>query len=429
MKRKITSICLVLILFCLMAIPSFASVVFNYHYESYNSGHKVYNKNPFFIGEENRFYMISPAYSGFEISGEVDESVVTIYFTLDIDTPSRIWVGTFSQFGYSEQWDYDFYPLSDYYVSGGDIVLENYPLYSVPVNFYQNLNDFAVGDITSTTRNVLFKVFDNVPAGSYQIRCQIQQRVVGHYYGAGVFLSDPSVPMGASIIDDFKNGLVSFDDALDSIYQNYLTEVGQSADIESKQFITQTAIYYNQTLTETQNIVSGHSIKEFHESSSQTLSSFRNGDLTFPRALTSLQSHYETAVGSATTPEDITAINQQYFYEVSQMQDFAVESTSQEMQNSTHFAEDEIGAFEDKLAQINDMFDISAFEDLYQNLLWSTEMFDSPSGLSMRSLLDTFLTTGWLRYYIIVPLVCTILGVLLNTSIIGLYFSSKRGSK
>lgn len=400
----------------LAAKPYSGTISYSYYYQqSWNS--PVFQANAFYVTSLDKMSVISPAYQGFLINDEVEDSYATVYINITVDSPQRLYIGLFSQFGYSEQWDFGF--LEDYYNPSATFTINDFPCDSVPVNFYRTQSTWAVGDVSRLPYNVTFYVFDNVPSGLYTTSCRIANRIVGHYYGCGVYGTDPSIPSGSSVVDQFVSGDITYQEAIDQLNSDYSQQLSQATSIEEKIFVTELAIYNTQVLNSVTNTVSSSNVKEMHTANNSVIQNYQPGSASsFSSSVTSLRQNYEDALESASTPDEITALNEQFTLDLAKL----AEERDLAYDNDIHDGLDE---FDSKLEDINDytdqLWEASNFDDFasYLDLVDPSQYFDIPSFTGLVSIWEYLLTDKRLYLFIIAPAFLTIFTVILHTRLKG----------
>lgn len=323
--------------------------------------------------------------------------------------------------------------LDDYYYPAGNIT-ETVSL-NTALMYYDGAPPFKGNTPLSTTviESVTFCYFRDVPAGtSFQVNdlnpyppegtsfinaysSYAQSNVNFSHYLFGFFFANAKVT-GDQIIDQFKNGEISFDDALNALSSLKDELINSSTDFT--QSLLNLSIY--QTQLEELFFLSDDSFSSLLLSILPDLDSLavliRSG---YPvtSVLDTLSSTNEQILGVISTPEQAKFYLQYYEFVLDRCKfEYEVYQDSQLVDTVpdeyVDLSDDYIAA-EDEIFALFDQAELEAQVD-YESWL---NALDLTQASSLRHLFDYILVNGSLKFFITVPMCLGLFSILLGTRI------------
>lgn len=386
----------------------------------------------FFTSNYGDYSHFAPSYDP-NFSSDPYTFRIIVYFTFTVESPCDIYIGLNSSSDYNT-WDFDESGTSNsiysYHSISGDFITTNYSGKSYPVSFAfggEQLGS-SVGDGSSTSiSSVKFYYFDNVPAGTYGFSCILTDPYVLTGYGAGIYLFDPSAPLPQTVVDKFNNGEIDFSQAIDQIYSDYQSEVNSASSVEEKIFIVEKYQYFNAQLVNQVNTAGVVAVQNFENSCSSFTSSYRSGDITVTQALDNIGSTYRNSLNACNTVEEVTALNSEYQFVMSEMQNFAEEHASAELSKINTDTLSVINEYDQLESYFTDQLVVKDFQEMWE-LVTPADFMDNLSSISLRNYIEMFLSDTLFSNYILLPLSLTFVIILLSTGVPALVRSSRSHS-
>ena len=397
---------------------------FNLNYQEYD--YSQFYTHKFFDAEFGKYQHFAPAYDPNFSSAPYIFNIV-VYFSFTVTSPCDIYIGVNSSSDVND-WDFQESGTSNsiftYHSSSGDFTTQNFNGTSYGVTFVKAGNQLSstVGSGSNTSiSSVKFYYFDNVPAGNYGFSCVLSDPYVLTGYGAGIYIFDPSVPLPQTVIDQFNNGELNFSQAIDQIYNQYQSEVNSVSSVEEKIFVVEKYQYFTKQLEAQVNTMGVSSVRSFTDSSTQYSSSYRAGTISVSDALDGISSSYRNHLNGCNTVEEVTALNTEYQFVMSEMQNFADEKASAILSQSNSSTKTVIDEYDSLESYFTDQLVVQDFQDLW-NLVTPADFMDSLSSLTLRNIVEALLADTYISNYILLPLTLLPLTIILTT---GIYSKSR----
>lgn len=407
------------------------SYTFNLNYQEYD--YSQFYTHKFFDAEFGKYQHFAPAYDPNFSSAPYIFNIV-VYFSFTVTSPCDIYIGVNSS---SDLNDWDFQKsgssssIYQYHTLSGDFTTHNFNGTSYGVTFAKAGNQLAstVGSGTNTSiSSVKFYYFDNVPAGNYGFSCVLSDPYVLTGYGAGIYIFDPSVPLPQTVVDQFNKGELSFSEAIDQIYNQYQSEVNSATTVEEKIFVVEKYQYFTSQLEAQVNTMGVSSVRSFTDSSTQYSSSYRSGSISVTAALDGISASYRNHLNGCNTVEEITALNTEYQFVMSEMQNFADEKASAILSQANSSTKTVIDEYDSLESYFTDQLVVKDFQDLW-NMVTPADFMDNLSSLSLRNIVEVLLADTYISNYILLPLTLLPLTIILTTGIYSISKSRNHNSR
>lgn len=319
--------------------------------------------------------------------------------------------------------------LQSYYVSSGNIVSDVSVTTTISTLTYSSSSPTV--QFSTNTQNITFMCFRGVPSGTViQIindNPAYPGGSVGTYLSSGsaryplftygIFYSS-IVPISSGILDDYLNGSISFDNALDQIYD--LTGQNVSASVSSEGKILQLLLGQQEI---------DHLIQL---SDDKSLSSVTNGFLVSLRSIisdyltgTSLSNtlsymHYElsNALRKCDTSEQGQLVYDTYLMALDELS-FRSNANSLDKLNSA-ISDDQLTEADDYYASEEDLidqFELAEFESALDFELWFNTL-PPPETSLYKQFFDYLLNDSSIRMFLIVPISLILVRILMGTHLV-----------
>lgn len=407
------------------------SYTFNLNYQEYD--YSQFYTHSFFDAEFGKYQHFAPSYDPNFSSAPYLFNIV-VYFSFTVTSPCDIYIGVNSSSDVNE-WDFQESGSSNsiftYHSSTGDFTTQNFNGTSYGVTFVKAGNQLAstVGSGSNTSiSSVKFYYFDNVPAGNYGFSCILSDPYVLTGYGAGIYIFDSSVPLPQTVVDQFNNGELSFSEAIDQIYNQYQSEVNSASSVEEKIFVVEKYQYFTSQLEAQVNTMGVSSVRAFSDSSTEYSSSYRAGSITVTQALDAISSSYRNHLNGCNTVEEVTALNTEYQFVMSEMQNFADEKASAILSQANSSTKTVIDEYNDLESYFTDQLVVKDFQDLWK-LVTPADFMDNLSSITLKNLIEVFLSDTYISNYILLPLSLLPLTIILTTGIYSISKSRNHNSR
>ena len=401
------------------------SLTFTYYYKAEDIS--SLKSSLFYTSDFGSYHHFTPAYTS-DMEQFPYKSYVSCSSSINVDSPVDIYIGVDS--GYYE-WDLSSSSIWAYHNSSGDFSTSNYPAtgHGIAWTFSGGTLSFDItSSSTSSISSVNFFFFDDVPAGSYSFVCNLDELYALQGYGAGIYVFDPSLAPPQTVIDQFNSGDLTFSEAIDQIYNQYQSEVNSVTSVEEKIFVVEKYQYFTSQLEAQVNTMGVSSVRSFSDSSTQFSSSYRSGSISVTEALDGISSSYRNHLNGCNTVEEVTALNTEYQFVMSEMQNFADEKASSILSSANSSTKTVIDEYDSLESYFTDQLVVQDFQDVW-NLVTPADFMDSLSSLTLRNIVEVFLSDTYISNYILLPLSLLPLTIILTTGIYSISKSRNHNSR
>lgn len=319
----------------------------------------------------------------------------------------------------------DFSSLAPYYNPSESFSVTEY--YNTPkIDYNVDINNGYTIMSTSTvsTSNIswglTYLCFDNVPSGTYVISdsSSINQTPQKAYINLcpGVFVS--SGTSFSDIVNSYINGESSFPDTLSNLSSAVSNSISNSSTYAEKQFHVSLGQFELDRLVQASNDKSLSNITETMQPSlNNTIDNFVSGSSTLESALGSLASTFDTQLGLAETPEQAQTVAITYQVALKKLELQAQIKAAQNLDDA--ISDDEMSEFQDYYESESTLIESFEIEQFKSQIALDTWMLQLPSdeAAEYKRFFDYILNESEFRFFIIVPMCCGLIALVLGTRI------------
>lgn len=322
----------------------------------------------------------------------------------------------------------DFSSLSPYYNSSESFsVTEYFDTPKIDYNVDINNGYTIMSTTTVSTSNIswglTYLCFDNVPAGTYSIidSSHIQQSYANYQRAylnlcPGVFITTGTSV--TDVVNDYINGNSSFSDTLSNLSTTLSNSISNATSDSEKQFQVALGQFELDRLVQASNDKSLSNITETMQPSlNNTIDNFVSGSSTLESALGSLASTFDTQLGLAETPEQAQTVAIMYQVALKKLELQAQIKAAQNLDDA--ISDDEMSEFQDYYESESTLIESFKIEQFKSQIALDTWMLQLPSdeAAEYKRFFDYILNESEFRFFIIVPMCCGLISLVLGTRI------------
>lgn len=267
-----------------------------------------------------------------------------------------------------------------------------------------------------TFQGRVFK-FVNPPAGNINFHFSYAgDFIVNSGVCVGVFVDAASVPL-SNIVDDYINGSISFEEALENLNDSYRESVADDPDSQQKQLaIMQYELDRLVLASDNKNL---SDIKDnVTDSFNNTLGSFSSGIIDLVDAMEDLNTTYQEALANSGTPIQGILVNTTYQISLKKLEIEARQRAYEKLDSA--ISDDQISEADDYYAAEEDLinqFELAEFESALDFELWFNTLPPSESAL-YKQFFDYLLNDSSIRMFLIVPISLVLVRILMGTHLV-----------
>lgn len=322
----------------------------------------------------------------------------------------------------------DFSSLAPYYNSSESFsVTEYFDTPKIDYNVDINNGYTIMSTTTVSTSNIswglTYLCFDNVPAGTYSIiDSSCIQQSYANYQRAylnlcpGVFITTGTSV--TDVVNDYINGNSSFSDTLSNLSTTLSNSISNATSDSEKQFQVALGQFELDRLVQASNDKSLSNITETMQPSlNNTIDNFVSGSSTLESALGSLASTFDTQLGLAETPEQAQTVAIMYQVALKKLELQAQIKAAQNLDDA--ISDDEMSEFQDYYESESTLIESFEIEQFKSQIALDTWMLQLPSdeAAEYKRFFDYILNESEFRFFIIVPMCCGLISLVLGTRI------------
>lgn len=336
---------------------------------------------------------------------------------------------------------YDVYPQStigDYRDSSKDFTSNNMLMSSAyDIEFDEYYEDLIVSEaeISDSTYVVSYKCYSNVPAGTYSIEysytcvpasTSFSGDFILGLYAVDTSPDDPDFPDDEekSIIDKFKDGTYTFEQALEEFIENMKTVLDDMfSTTEYKNFYVNYTSAMIEILEKESDIIYNSTVSDFNDQGEEIVDEYEASDEVDPTEyINRLQMLFTDALSQAVSPEQGTFLSSvfqnllaklQLAFDMAYKQELDDEVSDVEL--SMNFLKKNIvkDAFDEE-SRVRELFKQSQYESFIEFDTWFNSIGDYTNYRNIFNFL--FNETGPFKLFLTVPFALVLVSLALGTT-------------
>ena len=322
----------------------------------------------------------------------------------------------------------DFSSLAPYYNSSESFsVTEYFDTPKIDYNVDINNGYTIMSTTTVSTSNIswglTYLCFDNVPAGTYSIidSSNIQQSYANYQRAyinlcPGVFITTGTSV--TDVVNSYINGESSFSDTLSNLSSTVSNSISNASSSAEKQFLVSLGQFEMDRLVLVSNDKNMSQVQNTLVPSLNTsVNSFASGSCSLEDSLTSLNNSFGSSLSSAETPEQAILVSTQYQIALKRLEIQAQIKAAQNLDDA--ISDDEMSEFQDYYESESTLIESFEIEQFKSQIALDTWMLQLPSdeAAEYKRFFDYILNESEFRFFIIVPMCCGLIGLVLGTRI------------